>query len=113
MAVVSQDRFHCICATSGILANAKHANFMSKYGNFENQPLARKPLPIEHKDAQFRRPAIERELVYVQLLELWPMSKLVVKQSTKAHRPLVLYLRKITLKYIPVAATHCRNIGLG
>ncbi len=27
--------------------------------------------------------------MYVQLLELWPMAKLVVKQSAKAHGPLV------------------------
>ncbi len=68
---------------------AKHASFMPKYGNFEYQPLSRKPLPIEQKDAQFRRPEIGREYVYVQLLELWPRAKLVVKQSAKAHGPLV------------------------
>ncbi len=27
--------------------------------------------------------------VYVQLLELWQMTKLVLKQSVKAHGPLV------------------------
>ena len=25
----------------------KHTSFMPTYGNFENQPLSRKPLPIE------------------------------------------------------------------
>ncbi len=67
---------------------AKHASFMPKYGNFENQPLSQKPLPIEQKYAQFRRPGIEREYMWL-LLELWPMAKLVVKQSAKAHGPLV------------------------
>ncbi len=28
--------------------------------------------------------------MYVQLLELWPMAKFVLKQSVKAHGPLVL-----------------------
>ncbi len=55
---------------------AKHANFMPKYGNFENQPLSRKPLHIEQKYAQFRRPGIERECMSL-LLELWRMAKLV------------------------------------
>ncbi len=67
---------------------AKHASFMPKYGNFENHPLSRKPLPIEQKYAQFRRPGIERECMS-QLLKLWPMGKLVVKQSAKAYGPLV------------------------
>ncbi len=66
----------------------KHANFMPKYGNFENQPLSRKPLPIEQKYAQFQRPGIERKGMSL-LLELWPISKLVVKQSAKAHGSLV------------------------
>ncbi len=59
---------------------------MPKYGNFENQPLSRKPLPIEQKYAKFRHPGIERECMSL-LLELWPMGKLVVKQSPKAHGP--------------------------
>ncbi len=42
---------------------AKHASFMPIYGNFENQPLSQKPLPIEQKYAQFRRPGIERECI--------------------------------------------------
>ncbi len=67
---------------------AKHVNFMPKYGNFETQPLSRKPLPIEQKYGQFRRPGIERECLSL-LLELWAIAKLVVKQSTKAHGPLV------------------------
>ena len=67
---------------------AKHTSFMPKYGNFENQRLSRKPLSIEQKYAQFRHPGIERECMSL-LLELWPMAKLVVKQSTKAHGPLV------------------------
>ncbi len=54
----------------------------------KNQPLSRKPLPIEQKHAQFRRPGIERECMSL-LLELWAMAKLVVKQSAKAHGPLV------------------------
>ncbi len=40
---------------------ANGASFMPKYGNFENQPLSWKPLPIEGKDAQFRRPGIGSE----------------------------------------------------
>ena len=36
-------------------------SFMAKYGNFENQPLSRKPLLIQRIYAQFRRPGIERE----------------------------------------------------
>ena len=32
----------------------------------------------------------DRKRVYVQLLELWPMAKFVLKQSVKAHGPLVL-----------------------
>ncbi len=74
---------------------AKDASFMPKYDNFANQPLSRKPLPIKQKYAQFRCPAIER--VYVQLLELWPMTKLVVKQSAKAHGPLVFLYSGFTL----------------
>ena len=73
---------------------AMHASFMPKYGNFENQILSRKPLPIEHveqKYAQFRRPGIERESMSL-LLELRPMANLVVKQSAKAHGPLVMSL---------------------
>ncbi len=34
-------------------------SFMPKYGNFENQPVSRKPLPIEQ--AKFRPPEVERE----------------------------------------------------
>ncbi len=67
---------------------AKNESFMPKYGNFENRPLSQKTLPIEQKYAQFRRPGIERECMSL-LLELWPMPKLVVKQSAKAHGPLV------------------------
>ncbi len=37
------------------------ANFMPKYGNFQNRTVSRKPLPIERKLAQFRPPEIERE----------------------------------------------------
>ncbi len=69
---------------------AKHASFMPKYGNFENQPLSRKPQPIEQKYAQFRHPAIERQCMSL-LYELWSMAKLVVKHSAKAHGPLVSY----------------------
>ncbi len=61
---------------------------MPKYGNFENQLLSRKPLPIEQKYAEFRRPGIERECMPL-ILELWSMAKFVVKQSAKAHGPLV------------------------
>ncbi len=67
---------------------AKDASFMPKYDNFANQPLPRKPLPIEQKYAQFQCPGIERECMSL-LLELWPISMLVVKQSAKAHGPLV------------------------
>ncbi len=70
---------------------AMHASFMPKYGNFENQILSRKPLPMEQKYAQFRRPGIEREGRSL-LLELRPMANLVVKQSAKAHGPLVMSL---------------------
>ncbi len=74
---------------------AKDARFMPKHGSFENQPLSRKPLPIEQKYAQFRRPGIERECMSL-LLELWPMVKSVVKQSAKAHGPLVHSMHKYT-----------------
>ncbi len=33
---------------------------MPKYGNFENQPVSRKPLPVELKQAQFHPPGVER-----------------------------------------------------
>ncbi len=52
--------------------------------------ISRKPLPIDRKYVQFRRPGIGRE--YVQLLEHWPMAKLVLKQIVKAHGPHVLEL---------------------
>ncbi len=44
---------------------------MAKYGNFENQPLSRKPLPIERKYAQIRRPGLEKS-VYATLI--WNLS---------------------------------------
>ncbi len=62
---------------------------MPNYGNFENQPLFRKPLHIEQIYAQFRRTGIESECMSL-LFELWPLAKLVVNQSAKAHGPLVL-----------------------
>ncbi len=77
-----------ICAISGILANGHTHKFHAKYGNFENHPLSRKPLHIEQKYAEFQCPGIERECMSL-LLALWPISKLVVKQSAKAHGPLV------------------------
>ncbi len=64
---------------------------MAKYGNFENQPLSQKPLPIQRKYAQFRRPGLERECV-CNFWNFWPIAKLVRKQSVKAHGPLVLFL---------------------
>ncbi len=67
---------------------AKRASFMPKYGNFENQPLSWKALPIEQKKCSIST-SWDRKRAYVQLLELWPMTKLVVKQSAKAHGPLV------------------------
>ena len=33
-----------------------------------------------------------RKRVYVQLLELWPMAQLVLKQSVKDHGPLVIFV---------------------
>ncbi len=67
-------------------------SFMPKYDNFENQPLPRKSLPIEQNDGQFRHPGIEREC----MCNFWNFgpwaTKLVVKQSAKAHGPLVIYL---------------------
>ena len=77
---------------------AKHGSFMPKYGNFENQKLSRKLLPIEHKYAQFRRPVIESEFVSL-LLELWPMAELVVKQSAKAHGPLVGFFKVLNFNF--------------
>ncbi len=64
-------------------------SFMPKYGNFKYWSVSRKPLPVEQKYAQFQRPGIERECMSL-LLELWPMANLVVKQSAKAHGPLVI-----------------------
>ncbi len=57
---------------------------MAKYGNFENQPLSRKQLPIERKYAQCRRPGLLGQVGYL------PRAKLVLKQRVKAHGPLVL-----------------------
>ncbi len=34
--------------------------------------------------------------MYVQLLEPWPMAKLVLKQSVKAHEPLVSVSKFVT-----------------
>ncbi len=69
---------------------AKHASFMPKYDNIENQPLPRKSFPIEQKDGQFRSPEIEREC----MCNFWNFgpwtTMLVVKQSAKAHGPLVV-----------------------
>ena len=69
---------------------AKHASFMLKYDNFENQPLPRKSFPmIEQKDSQFRHPGIERAcMCNFWNFGPWPTMS-VVKQSAKAHGPLV------------------------
>ncbi len=39
-------------------------------------------------------PEVEMEytFMYVQLLEIWQMAKLVLKQSVKAHGPLVIHV---------------------
>ncbi len=58
-------------------------SFMAKYGNFENQPLSQKLLPNMLNWVTKK--------VYVQLLELCPMAKLVLKQSVKAHGPRVRF----------------------
>ncbi len=51
----------------------KLPSFTLKYGNFENRPISRKPLPVEEKYAQFQPLGVER--VHVQLLALWPIAK--------------------------------------
>ncbi len=102
-------------------------SFMPKYGNFENRPVSRKPLPIEEKKVNFN-PLGEKEGICAtfgtlangqvsssnmavlkisettarrakvssiltpwkgNICELWQMAKLVLKQSVKAHGPLV------------------------
>ena len=72
------------------------AEFHAQIWNFENQPFSWKLLPIE-KICSISTSWV-RKRVYVQLLELWPMTKLALKQSVKAHGPLV---KKIS--YIPPA----------
>ncbi len=37
---------------------------MPKYGNFENRPVSRKPMPVEQKEAQFRPQGVEIELIF-------------------------------------------------
>ncbi len=70
---------------------ANHASFMPKYDNFENQPLPRESFPIERKDGQFRHPGIERKcMCNFWNFGPWPIM-LVVKQSAKAHGPLVRF----------------------
>ncbi len=61
------------------------AKFLAKYGNFENRPISRKPLPVEQKKAQFW------PLGKGVYLEFWQMAKLVLKQSAKAHGPIVFF----------------------
>ncbi len=53
--------------------------------------------------------------MYVQLLELWPMAKLVVKQSANAHGPLVLYSVVViysTVQCVTELLEHMPNILL-
>ena len=51
-------------------------SFMGKYmyGNFENWPISRTPLPVERKYAQFR-PLRGRKRLCAQHLLLWAMAK--------------------------------------
>ncbi len=49
-------------------------SFMPKYGNFENGPVSRKPLPVERK-LSFISTTLNRKRVYVKLLEHLPMAK--------------------------------------
>ncbi len=67
---------------------AKHASFMPKYGNFENQPLSWKPLPIEQKYAQFRHPGIERGC----MCNFWNFGPWPSWLLSRAPRPMGLLL---------------------
>ncbi len=66
--------------------------FMSKYGNFKNGPISLlNRCPYIKNNLNLTPPPPQgRKRVYVQLLEPWPMAKLVLKQSVKAYGPLVI-----------------------
>ncbi len=66
-------------------------SFMPKYGSFDNRHVSRELLLIQWKISSISTPEVEMEN-YVQLLKLWQMVKLVLKQSGKAHGPLVFFV---------------------
>ncbi len=41
-----------------------------------------------------------RKRLFVQVQELWPIAKMVLKQSVKAHRPLVFFLLALTWDHV-------------
>ncbi len=77
---------------------ANHASFMPKYGNFENQPLSSKTTAHRATICPIST-SWDRTRVYVQVLEVWPKAKLVVKQSAKAHVPLIFLCDHFQLSY--------------
>ncbi len=79
---------------------------MAKFhGNFEKRSISQK-LPVEQqqKEAHLAPPPHHYhhhrhhyhhrggKSAFVQLLELWSVAKLVLKQDIKAHGPLVIYI---------------------
>ncbi len=64
-------------------------SFIAKYGNFENQPLSWKLLPIQRKYAQFLHPGIEREC----MCNFWNFGPWPGWLLSRASRPMgLLYL---------------------
>ncbi len=77
-----------ICATSGILANGQACKFHAQIWQFWKSTIILETAAHRAKICSIST-SWDRKRVYVQLLELWPMAKLVVKQTAKAHGPLV------------------------
>ncbi len=83
--------------------------YMCHFWNFGQWPSMQVSCPnmailkISHyvgNRCPFRSPGIERECMSL-LLELWPMVKLVVKQSAKVHGPLVSFAIALGLEKEP------------
>ncbi len=82
------ERDTLICATSGILANSQTCKLHGQIWQFWKSAIISETAADRAKRCSISA-SWDRKRVYVQLLELWPMAKLVVKQSAKAHGPLV------------------------
>ncbi len=83
-------------------------SFMPKYGNYQKTARISETTTRRAKISSIWTPW-GRKRVYVQLLELWQMTKLVLKQSIKAHGPLVFIFKP--LSPCTIFATHFRVIS--